>query len=118
MVPSNSKPKTWQNWPMQSTGGDIMRLTVIYLDRQNVKLLAPVHDGFLMTCRRDEVAELKDAIDYACRCAVEHVLPGFPMKWDVDVYDSRFEDLDGRDLWDKLQAILRSLTCPVMARVP
>ena len=41
-VPFKRNERTWMNWPMQSTGGDIMRLTVTYLDRQNVRILAPV----------------------------------------------------------------------------
>ena len=49
-VPHDSNPRTWLNWPIQSTGADIMRLTVIYLDQMGVQLLAPIHDGFLMMC--------------------------------------------------------------------
>ncbi len=38
-VPATSNERTWMNWPMQATGGDIMRLMVTYLDRQNVSIL-------------------------------------------------------------------------------
>ena len=55
-VPPDSNPRTWLNWPIQSAGADIMRLTVIYLDQMGVQLLAPIHDGFLMMCRRDEIS--------------------------------------------------------------
>ena len=94
------------NWPMQAVGADIMRLVVTYLDRQNVQLLAPVHDGFLMTCRRDQLSDLRAAVDYACGMAIEQVLPGFPLKWDFNVYETRFEDEDGRPMWDRLRRIL------------
>ena len=105
-VPPLSNERTWMNWPMQSTGGDIMRLTITYLDRQNVRLLAPVHDGFLLSCRRSQLCHLRAAVDYACTAAVEHVLPGFLMRWDFTIYESRFEDEDGRPMWDRLQQIL------------
>jgi hypothetical protein len=106
-VPNRSKATTWMNWPMQATGGDIMRLTITYLDRQGVRILAPVHDGFLLSCRRDQLADLRAAVDWACGTAVEHVLPGFPLRWDVTVYDGgRFEDEDGAPLWCQLQVIL------------
>jgi DNA polymerase I-like protein with 3'-5' exonuclease and polymerase domains len=106
-VPFGSNERTWMNWPMQATGGDLMRLTVTYLDRQNVRVLAPVHDGFLLSCRRDQLADMRAAVDYACGTAVEQVLPGSPLRWDVTVYDrGRFEDEDGAPLWNKLQAIL------------
>lgn len=108
-VPFPTNERTWMNWPMQATGGDIMRLTVIYLDRQNVQILAPVHDGFVLTCRRDQLDDLRAAVDYACRTAVEHVLPGFPLRWDFTVYGSgRFEDEDGQAMWQKLQGIMRT----------
>lgn len=93
---------------MQATGGDIMRLTITYLDRQSVRVLAPVHDGFLLSCRREQLDDLHDAVKFACGTAVEQALPGFPLKWDVTVHpNGRFEDEDGLPLWNKLQAILR-----------
>jgi DNA polymerase I-like protein with 3'-5' exonuclease and polymerase domains len=109
-VPPLSNERTWMNFPMQATGGDIMRLTVTYLDRQNVRILAIVHDGFLLSCRRDQLPDLRAAVDYACSCAVEHVLPGFPLRWDFTVYDNgRFDDEDGLALWHRLQEIRREV---------
>jgi DNA polymerase I len=108
-VPRGSNPRTWLNWPMQSAGADIMRLTVTYLDRQNVRILAPVHDGFVLSCRRDQLDDLRQAVDFACSAAVEHVVPGFPLRWDFTVYENRFEDQDGLPLWQKLQSILKGI---------
>jgi hypothetical protein len=108
-VPFPTNERTWMNWPMQATGGDIMRLTVIYLNRQNVWLLAPVHDGFLISCRRNQLEDLRLAVDFACGTAVEQVLPGFPLRWDFTVHENgRYEDEDGRQIWDKLQAIMEN----------
>jgi DNA polymerase I len=113
-VPFPSNERTWMNWPMQATGGDIMRLTVTYLDRQNVRLLAPVHDGFLLSCRREQLADLRAAVDFACGAAVDQVLPGFPLRWDFTVHENgRFEDEDGQPLWDQLQDILEDADAEV-----
>jgi hypothetical protein len=110
-VPFPCNDRTWMNWPMQATGGDIMRLTVVYLDRQSVRILAPVHDGFLLSCRKSQLTELRAAVDYACRTAVEQVLPGFPLRWDFTVHDKgRFEDADGQPMWTKLQTILKEVS--------
>jgi DNA polymerase I len=106
-VPFNSNERTWMNWPMQSTGGDIMRLTVTYLDRQSVRILAPVHDGFVLSCRRDQLPDLRAAVDYACQTAIDHVVPGFPLRWDFTVYEKRFEDEDGLPLWNRLMDVLK-----------
>ena len=49
-------------------------------------------------------------MDYACREAVQHVLPGFPLRWDFTVYDGgRFEDEDGMPLWNRLREILQEV---------
>ena len=53
-VPPYSKFRTWANWPIQAAAGDLMRLFIIYLDQRNVKILAPVHDGFLLSCLKSE----------------------------------------------------------------
>jgi hypothetical protein len=95
------------NFPMQATGGDIMRLMVTYLDRQGVRILAPVHDGFLLSCRRDQLDDLRAAVEYARLKAVEHVLPDFPLRCDVTVYGGRFEDEDGLPLWLRLRQIMK-----------
>jgi hypothetical protein len=106
-VPFRSNPRTWMNWPVQAAGGDIMRLTVTYLDRQNVRVLAPVHDGSLLSCPRSQLDDLRAAVEYACTTAVEHVLPGFRLRWDFTVHDQgRFQDEDGRALWSRLQSIM------------
>lgn len=106
LVPPESNARTWANWPMQATGSDIMRLTVMYLDKCGATLLAPVHDGFLISARRVEVPAIQAVVDYACGAAVEHVLPGFRMNWTVTVYEDRFEDPDGLPLWETVQRLL------------
>ena len=54
-VPRDHKELTFSNFPIQGGGADVMRLTSIHLNEQGIQLLAIVHDGFLMSCRRDEV---------------------------------------------------------------
>src|SRR5215472_11247859 len=72
LVGEKTNERTWMNFEAQATGADIMRATVVYLARQNVKLLATMHDGFLISCRRDQLVNLREAADYACTNAVRH----------------------------------------------
>ena len=37
-----------RNWPIQSTGADILRIACIMATRRGIKLLAPVHDAVLI----------------------------------------------------------------------
>jgi DNA polymerase-1 len=109
-VPASSNERTWMNFPMQATGGDLMRLMITYLDRQNVRILCPVHDGFLISCRQSQLTDLRNAVEYARSNAVEHVLPGFPLRVDFTIHDKRFEDEDGFPLWNRLQQLMKDST--------
>jgi hypothetical protein len=106
-VPLRSNERTWANWPIQAAGADVMRLVVAYLDRQGVRILAPVHDGFLLSCRRDQLADLHAAVDFATQTASQQALGGFPLRWKTEVFDGHFIDEDGQKMWDYLQAQLR-----------
>jgi len=108
-VPPDSKFRTWANWPVQAAGGDLMRLTVIYLDQQGVRLLAPVHDGFLISARKAEVEQVRRAVDLACETAVRQVLGDFPLRWDWTQYDQKFDDKKGREVWALIAQALVSL---------
>jgi hypothetical protein len=68
--------------------------------------LATIHDGFLLECPRDRVAEAKGAIDSAMQAAVDDVFPGAPMRWAVEVFPERYQDADGEKLWRLIDGIL------------
>lgn len=107
LVPPESNSRTWANWPMQANGADIMRLTAMYMDEAGLEVLAPVHDGFLISCRMDELAAIRRKVDYSCASAVEHVLGDFKLKWTVSVHKDRFVDPDGLPLWETVQGFLQ-----------
>jgi DNA polymerase I-like protein with 3'-5' exonuclease and polymerase domains len=109
-VPVLSNERTWMNWPIQSIGADILRAAATYLDRQNVRLLGLVHDAFLISCRRDQLADLREALDYAFGLAVEHSLPGYRIRCDMHAYEHRFWDKDGAPMWDLLMGALYKTT--------
>jgi DNA polymerase I len=108
-VPPGSKFRTWANWPVQATGGDLMRLTVTYLDQQWIKLLAPVHDGFLISARKSEVEQVRRGVDLACGLAVRQILGNFPLRWDWTRYDEKFDDKKGREVWAMIGEALTGL---------
>jgi hypothetical protein len=98
-VTRHDNPRSVANFVVQGTGADLMRLAVIYLTQNRAPLLAAIHDGFLFECHRSQLAEVRQAIDDALGRAVEQLLPGAPMRWKVDVFDDRYEDPDGKSLW-------------------
>jgi len=109
-VPKGSKFRTWANWPIQATAGDIMRLFIIYLDQCNVRILALIHDGFLLSCLKTEKPKLEAIIERARSIAVNQVLGDFPLKLDITWYDNgKFDDPKGREVWDLINTALLAL---------
>jgi DNA polymerase I-like protein with 3'-5' exonuclease and polymerase domains len=95
--------RTWLNFLAQSTGADIMRAVVVLLARQHVRLLATMHDGFLLSCRRNELTDLREAVSYACAEAVRCILGAdFPLKVDVKEYRDRLRDENGEAAWERI----------------
>jgi DNA polymerase I len=107
-VPADSKFRTWANFPVQATAADIMRATTIALDRQGVQVLAIVHDGWLLTCRRGQQDQLRAAVEHARQFACRKVLKDFPLKLDWTEFVGRFEDdsKSARESWEFIQSVL------------
>ena len=47
--------RSLRNWPIQSTGADILRIACILAVRHGIKLLAPVHDAVLIEAPIDRI---------------------------------------------------------------
>lgn len=107
-VHPESKWRTWSNFPIQSTAADVMRMTTIALDRQGVRVLAIIHDGWLIESRRDEVDATLAAIDRAQRAACDVILGGFELKMTTAIYEGRFQ-VDEKDALATWEQILRDL---------
>jgi DNA polymerase-1 len=76
-----ANPRSILNWPMQSTGADILRLSCVRLMDAGVKICARVHDAILFEApldRLDEhVALTNDIMVQVCR----DLLGGRPYRW-------------------------------------
>jgi hypothetical protein len=95
---------------MQATGGDLMRIFCVLLERQGVRLLLPQHDGFLVSCQKSQLTQAKEAIDYAAREAVRKTLGDFPLRWTYSgPFSERFREEDGQALWGRVRGVLGTL---------
>jgi DNA polymerase I len=112
-VPPDSKPRTWANFPIQGGGADIMRVMTIGLDALGVDVLAIIHDGWLLSCRRGEQDRLRQAVEQASRMACDKVLGGFTLKFDWAEFADRFQDDKGREAWEFISGVLPKETIRV-----
>jgi hypothetical protein len=107
-VTRKDNPRSVANFAIQGTGADLMRLAVIHLARANAPLLAAIHDGFLFECHRDDLPRLRQTIDTALSQAIERLLPGATMRWEVKEFVERYEEDDGdsKSLWRLVEGVL------------
>ena len=83
-VSDGIRETTLQNWPMQATGGDILRVACIALERVGVRIAFPLHDAVLIECDLIEVEELVPFVAQVMENAAKAVL-GHPIPVEVDV---------------------------------
>ena len=57
--PSGINPRTVRNFPMQSTGSEILHVACILAERRGIEVVAPVHDAIMAECPADQAEELR-----------------------------------------------------------
>ena len=100
------------NWPMQSTGADIMRLAACMLTEADIEVCCPVHDAFLV---RFSLADEADTIAQTTRLMVgasEVVMgDGYACRVDADIvrYPDRYMDERGEKMFSTITRLLDTL---------
>jgi len=100
---------TIQNWSMQATGGDILRVACIALVEAGVKVVFPLHDAVCVECEEAEVEGVSHETAALMERAAESVL-GAPIPVDIKVV-RHGESLRGRKgdvLWSVVEPALRA----------
>jgi DNA polymerase I len=97
-----------QNWPAQSTAGDILRLLTIAAEDSGVQTVALIHDAGMIQAPENEiedaVAEMRDIMVRAGRTVIGADLRvGEPQ---IVRHHQRFYDKDGEPLYRKVAALL------------
>jgi hypothetical protein len=102
---------TLRNWPMQSNGGDMLRLACAYAHEAGIGLVATVHDAVMI---ESEISDLDDAVKTMQRCmadASDNVLKGVRLKSGVEAvkYPDRYMDERGATMWSRVNAVVNRL---------
>jgi DNA polymerase I len=107
-TPPDPNTRTFRNFPMQSTGAEMMRLAACLATERGIEVCAPIHDAFLICAPLDrldaDVARMQDAMREASRI----VLGGFEISTDADIirYPDRYMDERGTVMWDRVTGLL------------
>ncbi len=107
-IGTDANPRSILNWPMQSAGADILRLSAVRLMKTGVKICAPIHDAILIEAPEpdiDDTVELSRGImAQACR----DLLHGHACRIDADVTRApdRFMDMKrGVGMWNTVMRV-------------
>ncbi len=107
-------PRTFRNFPMQSTGAELMRLAACMATERGIEVCAPIHDAFLICAPLDrldaDVVRMQNIMAEASRI----VLGGFELRTDADTirYPDRYMDERGSVMWAKVMALLDKFSKP------
>lgn len=107
-VGDRSSPRTLANFPMQSNGAEIMRLTASLATERGISVCAPIHDAFLIEAPSGEIDGAVAALQACMREASSIVLGGFELGSDAETirYPHRFMDERGALMWATVTHLL------------
>jgi DNA polymerase I-like protein with 3'-5' exonuclease and polymerase domains len=108
--PPEINPRTVRNFPIQSTGSEILHAACILAERRQVKIVAPVHDALMAEGDLAEPEDLSCALDRVMRDASAIVLQGYELPTDSQLVRP------GQHYHDKRGAVIWQTVCKLLAR--
>ena len=109
--PSGMNPRTVRNFPMQSTGSEILHVACVLAERRGIEIVAPVHDAIMAEGPADQAEELAAALDQVMGDAAAVVLRGYRLPTDCQIIrpGERYFDDRGKAMWDTVTGLLAKL---------
>jgi len=110
-VQGEVNPRMLKNFPVQANGAEMLRLACIMAVKQNIKICAPVHDAVLIESTIGEIENDVKKMQQVMAEASAVVLSGFRLRTDAEIikYPNRYEDEDGKEVWERVLVILKDL---------
>ena len=110
-VSSDSNPRSLRNFPMQANGAEMMRIAMILLTQDSIRVCAPVHDAFLIESETDCLDETIERVREHMRTASRMVLGGFELESEAEVssYPDRFGKPGRGSFFSRVAAILEKI---------
>jgi DNA polymerase I len=105
--------RSLRNWPVQSTGADILRIACVLAARHGIRLLAPIHDAILIEAPIDrieaDVALMQEIMRRASRIVLNATAEGaHELRTDYKIvkYPERYTDKRGVKIWEHVMEII------------
>jgi hypothetical protein len=106
--PSGTNPRTIRNFPIQSTGSEILHAALILAERRGIEVVASIHDALLVEGDLDCAEDLSRALDQVMGDAAAVVLKGYRLPTDVQIIrpGERYFDERGEEMWNTVAELL------------
>lgn len=116
-ITNGTKVRTVDNFLMQATGAELLRLAACLATERGIEVCAPIHDAFLIEA---DLADIEDAViemQRAMADASRVVLNGFELRSEARIvrHPERLLDEKGEAMWNRVMNILGTL--PDLPRV-
>jgi DNA polymerase I len=106
--PSGINPRTVRNFPIQSTGSEVLHVACVLAERRGIEIVAPVHDAIMAQATTGQAEETSIALDRAMRDAAALVLRGYELPTDVQpiLPGQRYYDERGKAMWETVNKLV------------
>jgi hypothetical protein len=106
--PSGTNPRTLRNFPIQSTGSEILHVACILAERRGIELVASIHDALLAEGDLDQAEDLSAELDRLMGDASAVVLRGYRLPTDFQIVrpGERYFDERGEAMWNTVVKLL------------
>jgi DNA polymerase I-like protein with 3'-5' exonuclease and polymerase domains len=114
-VDSKTKDNTLLNFPVQGCGAEILRIASILLWEAGIRVVAPVHDAFLVECAESDLKDVAEEVRRLMAQSGEYVLSsylpgaaaGSRLRTEARIlrHPDRLLESRGLVMWDQIQAI-------------
>jgi hypothetical protein len=109
--PSGINSRTVRNFPIQSTGSEILHVLVVLAERRGLPIVAPVHDAVMVEADVVDADDVSAALDRAMRDASAVLLRGYELPTDAQIVrpGNHFIDKRGAPMWDTVTRLVGKL---------
>jgi len=105
-----AKYRTLLNWPIQSTGSDILRLAICLCTSYNIRVIAPVHDALLIEAPLKQIDAKVTKTQKLMEDASEYILGvRIPTEAKTIKHPNNYTDKRGQLMWDTIWEIIHSI---------
>jgi DNA polymerase I-like protein with 3'-5' exonuclease and polymerase domains len=106
--PPGINPRTVRNFPIQSTGAEILHVACVLAERRGIRLVAPVHDAIMVEAPLEHAEDVSNALDRVMRDAAAIVLRGYELPTDVQMVrpGQRYFDERGEAMWNTINRLI------------